>query len=281
MGDRPDAAGHPGRLSGVCGRPARRSPASISWRRRLRRSSSSSCSPLSEPRNSRMPLPSERPSSGSRFGPKTIRAMIRTMPISRGPMLPSIRTMVTGGRVGIRSGALRYPILVFSRGFRAIVRIEFPLRGFDRYAMADASRTDTRTATGLHVCPECGSALVQPTCWEQADERGHWRLWRRCPECEWRCDGVHGEAEIDAFDEELDRGTEALAEDLRTHRPREHGAGRRDLRRRPRRRPDHRRRLRHNSAHVLRPDRGLRSDRRPVSPSAHMPERSSGAHGRI
>ena len=77
--------------------------------------------------------------------------------------------------------------------------------------MAYASRTDTRTATGLHVCPHCNSAMVQPTRWEQADERGHWHLWRRCPECEWCCDAVHGEREIDAYDEELDAGTQALS----------------------------------------------------------------------
>jgi hypothetical protein len=58
--------------------------------------------------------------------------------------------------------------------------------------------------------------MVQPVRWEQADERGHWHLWRRCPECEWRSDGIHGEAEIDAYDEALDCGTEILAEDLRT-----------------------------------------------------------------
>ncbi|HEY1355974.1 MAG TPA: hypothetical protein VGF09_06630 [Solirubrobacterales bacterium] len=82
--------------------------------------------------------------------------------------------------------------------------------------MANASRTGEKVATGLHVCPECGSAMVQPTRWEQADERGHWHLWRRCPECEWSCDAVHGEGEIDCFDEALDRGTEILTEDLRT-----------------------------------------------------------------
>lgn len=77
--------------------------------------------------------------------------------------------------------------------------------------MSFASRTDTTRSTGLHVCPECGSRLVQPTLWEQAWPRGHWRVWRRCPECEWCGDGVHGEREIDAFDEELDDGTEVLA----------------------------------------------------------------------
>jgi hypothetical protein len=47
--------------------------------------------------------------------------------------------------------------------------------------------------------------------WEQTESREHWRLWRRCPECEWRDDGVHGEREIDAYDERLDDGTEVLA----------------------------------------------------------------------
>jgi hypothetical protein len=81
--------------------------------------------------------------------------------------------------------------------------------------MDNASRTDTKTETGLHVCPGCGSTLVQPTRWEQTAKRGLWHLWRRCPECEWRSDGVHGEAEIDAFDEQLDDGAEALATELR------------------------------------------------------------------
>ncbi len=80
--------------------------------------------------------------------------------------------------------------------------------------MKETSRTESKAATGLHLCPECGSALVQPTRWEQAAKRGHWRLWRRCPECEWHSDGIFGEAEIDAFDEALDDGAEALNHEL-------------------------------------------------------------------
>jgi hypothetical protein len=80
--------------------------------------------------------------------------------------------------------------------------------------MDNAGRTETKADTGLHVCPACGSRLVQPTRWEQTAERGHWHLWRRCPECELRCDGIHGEREIDAFDEVLDNGAEALAAEL-------------------------------------------------------------------
>ncbi len=82
--------------------------------------------------------------------------------------------------------------------------------------MRDTGHTSqTQTATGLHVCPRCGSRLVQPTCWEQTDDRFHWRVWRRCPDCEWNCDAVHGEREIDDFDEQLDLGTHELAEELR------------------------------------------------------------------
>lgn len=79
--------------------------------------------------------------------------------------------------------------------------------------MRDASTS--QTAAGLHVCPHCSSALVQPTCWEQTGDRGRWRLWRRCPECEWQSDEVHAEVEIDAFDEELDLGTRALNDVLK------------------------------------------------------------------
>jgi len=81
--------------------------------------------------------------------------------------------------------------------------------------MQNASAAQTKTETGLHVCPSCASPLVQPTRWEQAGDRGHWRLWRRCPECEWSGERVHGETEIDAFDEELDLGTRALSEVLK------------------------------------------------------------------
>lgn len=72
-----------------------------------------------------------------------------------------------------------------------------------------------RTTTNLHICMECGSDLVQPVGWEQTGDRTHWRVWRRCPECEWTCQGVHGDDEIDAYDDQLDRGAQELAEELR------------------------------------------------------------------
>jgi uncharacterized protein with PIN domain len=68
----------------------------------------------------------------------------------------------------------------------------------------------------LHVCPECSSDLVQPVAWEQVASNDEWRLWRRCPECEWSGDDVHREEHIDQYDEQLDFGTRELAEELRS-----------------------------------------------------------------
>ena len=81
--------------------------------------------------------------------------------------------------------------------------------------MRESADNRTQRAKGLHVCPSCGSCLVQPTCWEQTSDRTSWRIWRRCPECEWNSDAVHGEREIDAFDEQLDVGAHVLADELR------------------------------------------------------------------
>jgi len=69
--------------------------------------------------------------------------------------------------------------------------------------------------TTLHVCPACGSGLVQPTSWEQEANRSRWRVWRRCPECEWTGASVHNELEVDVFDEHLDFGSHELANELR------------------------------------------------------------------
>jgi hypothetical protein len=76
------------------------------------------------------------------------------------------------------------------------------------------SRQRQTAAALLHVCPDCGSNLVQPTHWQQEGERSSWRVWRRCPECEWTGGGVYGEDEIDAFDEQLGLGAHALANEL-------------------------------------------------------------------
>jgi hypothetical protein len=75
--------------------------------------------------------------------------------------------------------------------------------------------TDRTVDRSLHVCPACDSSLVQPTRWEQEEDRTRWRLWRRCPECEWTCESVHTEVEVDTYDEQLDLGARELSNELR------------------------------------------------------------------
>ena len=66
----------------------------------------------------------------------------------------------------------------------------------------------------LHLCGACGADLVYPVDWEEAGAR-HWEVTLRCPNCEWSGTGVFDQASVERFDEELDRGTEALVRDLK------------------------------------------------------------------
>lgn len=70
-----------------------------------------------------------------------------------------------------------------------------------------------RTVEGLHVCPHCTSRLVSPVAWEEAGP-AHWDVTLHCPNCDWLGSGVFDEELVERFDEELDRGTEALVLDL-------------------------------------------------------------------
>lgn len=65
----------------------------------------------------------------------------------------------------------------------------------------------------LHVCPDCDSQLVQPQMWQSAGP-DEWRIWLRCPECEWTDDDVFSSNEIDEFDKVLDEGVAILQEYL-------------------------------------------------------------------
>ncbi|GAC1315888.1 MAG: hypothetical protein NVSMB25_00590 [Thermoleophilaceae bacterium] len=76
--------------------------------------------------------------------------------------------------------------------------------------IAPATRRDRQ----LHVCMDCESELVYPVHWEEADER-HWNITLRCPNCEWRAAGVFEQGVCDRFDDELERGTDALTRDYR------------------------------------------------------------------
>ena len=43
----------------------------------------------------------------------------------------------------------------------------------------------------------------------------HWEVTLRCPNCEWNGSGIFQQELVERFDEELDRGTEALVRDLK------------------------------------------------------------------
>ena len=66
----------------------------------------------------------------------------------------------------------------------------------------------------LHMCGTCDSELVYPVEWEEAGAT-HWEVTLRCPNCEWTGTGVYEQHVVERFDEELDRGTEALVRDLK------------------------------------------------------------------
>jgi hypothetical protein len=63
----------------------------------------------------------------------------------------------------------------------------------------------------LHLCPACGSQLVQAEWWEEAGA-GSWLVGLRCPECEHRREGIFPQATVDAFDERLTDGSDELEE---------------------------------------------------------------------
>jgi hypothetical protein len=81
------------------------------------------------------------------------------------------------------------------------------LDAIERPGMADVG-------TDLHVCGTCNSDLVYPMEWDEAGA-AHWEVTLRCPNCEWTGTGVFEQGVVERFDEELDRGTEALVRDLK------------------------------------------------------------------
>jgi hypothetical protein len=66
----------------------------------------------------------------------------------------------------------------------------------------------------LHICYECHSPLVYPVEWEEAGPE-NWRVLLQCPNCALMREGVFSQETVESFDEELDRGADALARDYR------------------------------------------------------------------
>jgi hypothetical protein len=66
----------------------------------------------------------------------------------------------------------------------------------------------------LQVCPDCDRELVYPVEWAEVSPTD-WEVLLRCPNCEWSDIGVFDQSTVDRFDDQLDRGTEALMRDLK------------------------------------------------------------------
>jgi hypothetical protein len=66
----------------------------------------------------------------------------------------------------------------------------------------------------LHVCMECSSDLVYPVEWEESGTE-NWSVLLHCPNCDIYREGIFSQDTVEVFDEELDRGADALARDYK------------------------------------------------------------------
>ncbi|HEY6779551.1 MAG TPA: hypothetical protein VI111_01280 [Thermoleophilaceae bacterium] len=66
----------------------------------------------------------------------------------------------------------------------------------------------------LHACLECDSALVYPVQWDESGPE-NWSVLLHCPNCDVYREGVFAQHTVECFDEELDRGADALARDYK------------------------------------------------------------------
>ena len=64
------------------------------------------------------------------------------------------------------------------------------------------------------MCMDCFSELVYPVHWEESGPE-NWDVLLHCPNCDVYREGVFAQETVEAFDEELDRGGDALARDYK------------------------------------------------------------------
>ena len=90
---------------------------------------------------------------------------------------------------------------------------EFPQAFGGKAPNAESSTSFDPAGGDLHRCPFCPSDLVYPIDWAP-EEHGRWSVSLRCPNCEWRGDGIFDQGVVDHFDETLEHGTAQLLADL-------------------------------------------------------------------
>jgi hypothetical protein len=69
------------------------------------------------------------------------------------------------------------------------------------------------TVRQLHVCPSCGSELVQPVAWSETED-DRWDLVLECPNCSWVESGTFTRLQVEQLEERLDEGLAAILNDL-------------------------------------------------------------------
>ena len=79
---------------------------------------------------------------------------------------------------------------------------------------APAPRRTEDTDRDLHLCVNCGSDLVYPVQWEESGP-DNWNVLLHCPNCDVYREGIFSQETVEVFDEELDRGSDALARDYK------------------------------------------------------------------
>ena len=66
----------------------------------------------------------------------------------------------------------------------------------------------------LNVCIDCSSELVYPVQWEESGPE-NWSVLLHCPNCDVYREGIFTQDTVESFDEEIDRGADALARDYK------------------------------------------------------------------
>jgi hypothetical protein len=85
---------------------------------------------------------------------------------------------------------------------------------FDDDAQSGPAAPPAEPVQDLHVCVECDAELVYPVKWEEAGTE-NWSVLLHCPNCDVFREGVFTQENVELFDEELDRGADALARDYK------------------------------------------------------------------
>jgi hypothetical protein len=80
--------------------------------------------------------------------------------------------------------------------------------------VAATAHPPAETHQELHLCIECTSELVYPVQWDESGP-DNWSVLLHCPNCDVYREGIFAQETVECFDEELDRGADALARDYK------------------------------------------------------------------